>query len=75
MPKRVFKYTLKLDSELEVMLPKGAKVLHFGNQYERLTLWAEVCPDAPLTKRYFRVIGTGHEIPDEECHYIGSAIF
>lgn len=43
-------------------LPDGARVLHCDYQYDALTLWALVDPNAIPSPRHFRVFGTGWEM-------------
>ncbi len=61
-----------------VDMPRGAKVRHFAFEYRGPmddgprkgvpTLWAEVDYQAPLERREFQIIGTGHAIPDGADH-------
>ena len=76
MPKRIHKYQLTLEESQEVVLPKGAKVLCFANQFEVPTIWAEVDPSEQTVSRAFRIIGAGHELlPVQGLSYIGTATF
>lgn len=61
---KVFKYPLNPTGLIVLNLPQGAKPLHVSLQHERLCLWTLVDPDAPMEKRYFRLVGTGHEIAE-----------
>ncbi len=72
--KVIFKYTVSVqDSEIELTLPKGSRVVHVGNQEpEHVTLWVEQRPDRDETEtRKFRVYGTGHGI-SESHKYLGT---
>ncbi len=75
MAKKIYKYSLSLEAHQEIMLPNGAKVLRFMNQYEVPTIWAEVDPDEPTLPRLFHIVGTGHDMPTQELTYIGTALF
>lgn len=75
MARTVFKYRLGLRPKQEVTMPEGARILHFENQNEFLTIWAEVDPDAPFVQRYFQIVATGGHFPEPEYSYIGTAIF
>ncbi len=76
MSKVIYKYQFRITSVVHVSMPEGAKVLHFGNQHERLTIWVEVDTDAPIVEKRFWVIGTGQMIPDTvELNYVGTASF
>jgi hypothetical protein len=70
---KVFKYQLS-DVDPEAEMPRGARVLHVGEQYGRLYLWALVDPTQPLQRRQFVVRGTGGDVPDG-LTYLGTAFF
>ena len=64
----VYKYPGFQLQDHEVMLPVGAKFLHWqaspdGQFFGPLSAWFEVDTDAPLEPRVFTVFGTGHPIP------------
>ncbi len=76
MAKKIYKYSLSLEAHQEVLLPKGAKILCFVNQYEAPVIWAEVDPDEPALLRLFHIVGAGHEVPpQQELTYVGTALF
>ena len=61
--KKIYKYPLAIDDFQHIPMPKGAVILHVGNQRESLNMWALVDPDKKLTElRAFRVAGTGRHI-------------
>lgn len=62
---KVFQYLVCPHDVIEVMLPAGAKPLHFDMQGSNLCLWALVTPGAPEKLYKFRMAGTGH--PIETC--------
>ena len=66
----IYKYVLT--PECSIDMPKGAKILHLGNQNERICLWVILNPDNELEKREFTIVGTGHKFCDENLNYIGS---
>lgn len=75
--KRVYKYTLartasNLRDDVVLELPKGAQPLRVDMQDHAIVMWALVDPDAPITRRHFRIAGTGHPIEDEGMTYIGT---
>ena len=55
---------------------EGAKLLHVANQYERITLWAEVDTNNRECLRTVHVVGTGHPIPSTRTRttYVGSVL-
>ena len=64
--RKVYKYTLALQDEQTLMLPKDASILSIQMQGEGEApqLWALVEPQKPKAPRKIRVYGTGHEIED-----------
>jgi len=73
----IYKYPLQIADEQAVMLPIGAKILSFANQFETPVIWALVDTDVDETElNEFNMFGTGHEIPRmTPLTYIGSAQF
>ncbi len=69
-----YNYGLGPKPQQEITLPEGARILHFGNQHEFLTIWAEVDLDALPVKRHFQIVATGGNFPEPEYHYIGTAL-
>jgi hypothetical protein len=63
----VWKFPIGAQDEFCLEMPKDAKLLHFALQHnsrrdeEVPTLWALVDSNAPKVKRWFRLMGTGHE--------------
>lgn len=69
--KVVHKYPLRLTNGAQsVELPYKAKILHFGMQDGKPMMWASHVVDEGTMKRtrYFRIIGTGHEICELATH-------
>lgn len=70
--KEVWKFPCQMEP-WGVALPKGAKILSFGDQRGTPYFWALVDPNQPPEDREFIVVGTGHPAPDEsEGSYIGT---
>ena len=60
----IYKYKLTPD-ELELTLPKGAKIRHVNSQRDSICLWVESDSSAiPSEVRHFEVIPTGKDIPE-----------
>jgi len=66
----IWKFQFKIDDEVEIEMPIGARILHVGTQGdERQTalpspfLWAMVESTAKKHRRKFLIFGTGHELP------------
>jgi hypothetical protein len=61
---RIYKYPLAVTDVQTVELPENATVLSVQAQGNELVFWARVDIKAQIKPRVFRVIGTGHPIPD-----------
>jgi hypothetical protein len=62
--------------QAQLELPKGAAVLHFGNQRERMCIWEAHEPATEGTeRRTFELIGTGNQVDTDVERYIGTAMF
>lgn len=74
--RKVFKYYVDqfegLMEPVTVEMPAGAKLLSIQTQNGRGCLWAEVEMTAPIRKRAFMIVGTGHEIPALCGGYVGT---
>lgn len=67
----IWKYTIQPSMELN--LPKGAQILSVHEQGDALCMWALVDPEVETENRKFAVYGTGHEIPDQQMKFVGTA--
>lgn len=72
MVQAVWKYPIEFTDSIEIEMPRGADVLHVGMQGEQLCLWCLVYPEGELTKRRFRIAGTGHPIEEGDMEHIGT---
>lgn len=70
--KRIFKWTLAMVGEEQIDLPTGAEILCVQMQGEHPQIWALCDPGQPKTSRTIVTYGTGHSIPDNPGHYIGT---
>lgn len=72
-PKRIYKYPLQVTDKQEIELPLTATVLSVQADGDKLFFWALVDINEKTKPRVFRVIGTGHDIPDFKfLHYLGT---
>ena len=71
MTATVWKYRLELGDYFSLDLPEGALPLRVGMQDGALHLWALVDPYRPVTRRTFRIAGTGHPVRATDP-YIGT---
>ena len=68
----IWKDVLPLDLVVTLRLPKGARILHVGEQNNIPYLWYLCDPSAPDTDRHFRVVGTGWNVAESNLVYIGT---
>lgn len=69
--KRVYKYPIN-PLQAAVTMRKGAQILCVQMQGGFPYVWALVDPlEAQMTRR-FRVVGTGHDLPDDPGEYVGT---
>jgi len=66
--------TLDAEDRAEVVLPKGARIIHADHQAMTgeaiVMLWAEVEPTGEEERRAVWVIGTGGQVPDGAEHVV-----
>lgn len=67
--KTIHKYKLEIKDRQRLELPKNARVLTIQMQNKDLCLWAIVDTSNEYTPRYFHIVGTGNEVP-ENVKYI-----
>lgn len=68
---KVFKYPLPIVDRQQLHLPRGAEIVHVGEQYGQVQLWALVDPAAPPEPVELCIAGTGRDWPDG-YRYIGT---
>lgn len=56
-------------------IPKEAKILSAREQNSSICIWAIVDTSKELEMRTFRIVGTGHEVPDTCTEHLGTAFF
>lgn len=73
-PSVVWKHILPLADRVELALPLGARILHFGHQHGELTLWEvhDVENDDIKVWHTFRIVGTGRLFDMAPLHFIGT---
>ena len=69
----IYKFTLNGERNT-LSVPKGTRFIHAANQYEQITVWAEVDTTQSFESRTLWVVGTGNPMPETSVDYIGSAI-
>lgn len=69
----IFRYDVPIEDEFTLSLPEFAKILCVGERGGTGHMWVMLNPDAEKVTRKFRVLGTGHPIPDaSKLDYIGT---
>ncbi len=78
MPLQIWKFPLRVSTlatgDTQIEMPYIHNILTAREQGEDICIWAEVDTASPMIARRFRVIGTGHEMPDVALSYIGTAM-
>lgn len=62
----IWKFSVPLTDAFSISMPTGAKILVVQMQRDEPQMWALVDPEAPLTDRHFRIVGTGHQYPAQQ---------
>jgi hypothetical protein len=70
---KIYKYPLGFSERQTVMMPALANIIHINVQRGIIYIWAEVDEFNSDVPRHFRIVGTGHDLPDNVClKYIGT---
>ena len=70
---KIWKYELRVDDRLTVIMPRGARILSVGVQGKTICLWAMVTPEtAEQERRIIAIYGTGNPLPDDPGTFIGT---
>lgn len=79
MTTTIYKYPFDVTDDIEIPMPIGAEVLAVQVQVtprgEMPCIWARVDPSDETEVRHFRLVGTGHEVPefgDATLNYVGT---
>lgn len=68
-------WKFSIDETLMVKAPGLGKTVLVGAQHsDHWVAWVEVDTDRPDTLRKYRIVGTGHPIPDDAKSHVGSYI-
>ena len=73
--KSIWKFPVPIDDDIELEMPKGARILSFQSQRDHPCIWALVDMDTQEKEiRKFRMAGTGHPIEDDSNYsFVGTA--
>lgn len=70
---KIFKYELQIVDRQEISIPSPKRLLHVGEQDEKLFVWSIVTPDIfVIYPTILRIFGTGHQIENEDITFIGT---
>ena len=68
----IWKFEIK-GSFCDIEMPADALILNLATQYEKPCIWAQVETEAPLEKRRFVTLGTGHPFTNhEQARFVGT---
>jgi len=70
--KTIWKFEAPLTGVFSLEMPKGAEILSFQGQKDKLCIWAIVETDAQIERRRFCIGGTGYWLPENFGRYIGT---
>lgn len=62
--KTIWKYELPVRDVVYINMPVLSQILTIQEQRGSICLWALVDPNASQTQRVFRIVGTGHDVPE-----------
>jgi len=69
----IYKYLVPIVDYFDLDMPEDAHILDFQVQNGHACLWALIWTQRAPERRYFRIIGTGHRVPDEGSpKYVGT---
>lgn len=58
---KIFKYEIPIKDKFDLELPVHSKILSFQVQNEKPYIWVLLDENKVLRRRYFTIVGTGHE--------------
>ena len=72
----IWKYNLyAVDEPQAIYVPSTAKVLHVAMQHGELAMWIRLTTTHAIAQeRWFKVVGTGHTLPENTVDYVGTAV-
>lgn len=63
MNAHVFKYEIPITDEvIQLDLPENSNLCDVHNQGDKIYMWCIVDMHTKIKKRYFKIVGTGHQI-------------
>jgi hypothetical protein len=74
MPKRIWKFPLKIDRLQTLTLPTPYKILSIQMQEDRPMMWVELDDEGAPTSIEISIYGTGWEVPNDPGQYIATIV-
>lgn len=66
----IFKYEIPITDDIFAMeLPENYALCDINNQGDKIYMWCVVDIHTTIVKRYFKIVGTGHQITGIEHLY------
>lgn len=70
--KVVWKYAIPIEDDFTIEMPNNAQILKIDMQAGEPYLWTLADALRISTKRYFKLVGTGHPFDDNGYWYVGT---
>lgn len=71
----IWKFPLEPLADVVIVdMPRDARVISCAEQHGTVCVWAAVDSDAPMERRGFHVVGTGHPIPERYGARVGMVV-
>lgn len=70
----IYRYEVPVDDQWHVHNLSGGPLYVAARRPDLVEFWALNYEDDDGIPRAFRVVGTGHELPNEDVRYVGSTI-
>jgi hypothetical protein len=71
--KMIFRYVLPVNDNIHTLTLSGEIVHVASRKSGQVEVWALHGDGVPATRR-FRIVGTGHRLPDEAIRHVGTAL-
>jgi len=68
--RRIFKYSIPVQNDIEIMMPEECLVISCQMQHGEPWIWAVVDDESPLIPHHFNMVGTGHPADHLEGAFI-----
>lgn len=69
---RVLKFAFRIEDDVKIQMPVGARILHANVQHGVPCVWALGDLAGPYCERHLQIVGTGNPLPAELGQYVGT---